>query len=88
MGSKRVGAVRFQAISGDHRGSAVPHVHAFVGSGEAIVELLANGDARLSLAHGAPIRGTITAHEERTILRAARDHHEALMLLWKVSQGE
>ena len=66
----------------------MPHVHAFIGSGEMVVELLTNGDARLSLAHGAPIRGTITSREERTVLRAAKDYHEALMLLWKASQGE
>lgn len=88
MGSKRVGEVRFQAISGDHAGAAIPHLHAFIGSGEVVVELLLDGDVRLSEAHGAPVRGAVTARELRIALETARDHHETLIILWKASQPQ
>jgi hypothetical protein len=82
----RVGEVRLQAISGDHPGAPTPHLHAFIGSGEVVIELLLNGDVRLSRAHGAPIRGTVSAREQRIVLETARDNHEVLILLWKASQ--
>ncbi len=86
MGSKRVGQVRFRAIWGDHAGAAVPHLHADIGSGEAIVEFLASGAVRLSKAHGEPIRGRVTARELRVVLEAARDTYDELIALWKASQ--
>jgi hypothetical protein len=51
-----------------------------------VIELLLNGDVRLSQAHGAPIRGTVSARELRIVLETARDHHDALIMLWKASQ--
>lgn len=86
VGSRRCGQVLFQAISGDHPGAAIPHLHAFIGSGEFVVELLANGDVRRSEAHGVPIRGTLTAREQRIILEEARHNHELLLKLWESSQ--
>jgi hypothetical protein len=86
MGSRRVGEVRFQAFSGDHAGARTPHLHAFVGSGEVIVELLATGDVRLSQAHGAPVRGAVTLREQRIVLKYAREDHAALIALWEASQ--
>jgi hypothetical protein len=44
VGSRRVGQVRFRAISGDHPGATIAHLHADIGSGEVIVELLPNGE--------------------------------------------
>lgn len=44
--------LRFRAISGDHPGSAVPHLHADIGSGEVVIELVPAGAVRLSGAHG------------------------------------
>lgn len=84
MGSRRIGQVRFRVISGDHVGSAVPHVHADIGSGEVIVELAAGG-VRLSVAHSDPIRGRVTKNE-RIVLRTARDSYQLLLELWKESQ--
>jgi hypothetical protein len=81
-----VGEVRFQAFAGDHAGARTAHLHAFTGSGEVVVELLLNGDVRLSQAHGAAVRGTVTSREQRVVLAAARDHHTALMMLWEASQ--
>lgn len=86
MGSRRVGQVRFRAISGDHSGAAIAHLHADIGSGEVVVELLPNGDVRLSQAHGAPIRGAVTTRELRIVLETARDAFDDLMTLWKASQ--
>ena len=85
MGSRRIGQVRFRVISGDHAGSAVPHVHADIGSGEVIVELAAGG-VRLSVAHSDPIRGRVTKNELRIVLRTARDSYQQLLELWKESQ--
>jgi hypothetical protein len=87
VGSVRVGQVRFQAISGDHAGARIPHLHAFVGSGEVVVELLKGGDVRLSAAHGSPVRGVVTAREQRLVLETARDSHKLLVRLWKASQS-
>jgi hypothetical protein len=86
VGSKRVGEVRFQSFSGDHPGASVPHLHAFIGSGEVVIELPPDGGVRLSQAHGAPIRGTVSVRQQRIVLETARDNHEALIDLWKVSQ--
>ena len=88
MGSKRCGQVLFQAISGDHPDAAIPHLHAFIGSGEFVIELLASGDVRRSEAHGSPIRGTLTAREQRVVLEEARDNHELLLELWKASRSK
>ncbi len=85
MGSARVGQVRFQAISGDHAGASIPHLHAFIGSGEIIVELV-DQTARLSLAHGTPIRGAVTRNEVRLVLAAAANAYDRLIDLWKESQ--
>lgn len=86
MGSRRIGQVRFRAISGDHSGAKIPHLHADIGSGEVVVEFLAQGAVRLSKAHGEPIRGRVTAHELRLVLEAARDTYDELIALWKASQ--
>jgi hypothetical protein len=64
MGSKRVGEVRFQAISGDHAGARIPHLHAFIGSGEVIVELLPVKGVRLGSARRADPRHGDVARSE------------------------
>jgi hypothetical protein len=85
VGSKRIGQVRFRAISGDHAGAAIPHLHADIGSGEVVVELFPDG-VRLSEAHGTPIRGPVTTSELRVVLETARDSYDDLLALWKASQ--
>lgn len=85
MGSVRFGQILFAAISGDHVGAKLPHLHAYVGSGEAVIEL--DGAAvRLSTAHGDPIRGYLKKNELRLIIREAIDNYEALLVLWRLSQ--
>ena len=72
-------------ISGDHAGAAIPHIHADIGRGEVIVELVAGG-VRLSNAHFAPLRGRVTKNEVRLVLRTAREHYDDLIELWEESQ--
>jgi hypothetical protein len=86
VGSKRIGQVRFRAISGDHAGANIPHLHSDIGSGEVLIELLPDGTVRLSRAHGEPIRGRVTMNEVRLVLRTARDAFEDLIGLWEASQ--
>jgi Domain of unknown function (DUF4160) len=77
--------VLFRVISGDHAGSSIPHVHADIGSGEVIVELVAGG-VRLSNAHLASIRGRVTRNEVRVVLRTASEYYDDLFALWEESQ--
>lgn len=86
MGSKRFGQVRFRAISGDHAGAEIPHLHADIGSGEVVVEFLSSGIVRVSEAHGEPIRGRVSARELRIVLDTARDAADELVALWEASR--
>jgi hypothetical protein len=65
----------------------MPHLHADIGSGEVVIELLADGAVRLSQAHGAPIRGKVTMRELRIVLETASKAHVVLMNLWKEAQA-
>lgn len=86
MGSKRIRGVLFRVFSGEHAGAAVPHVHAKIASGELVVELLPQGDIRLSQAHRSSTRGKITESEKRHVLLVARDAYDELVVLWRMSQ--
>jgi hypothetical protein len=86
MGSRRIGGVRFQALSGDHAGAAIPHLHAFVGGAEVIVELLPDGKARTSHAHRASIYGKVSASDLRRVIRIAEAAYAELIMLWRMSQ--
>jgi len=86
VGSKRIGQVRFRAISREHGGATVPHLHADIGSGEVLIEFLAGGAVGLSKAHGDPIRGRVTARELRIVLETACSAYDELLALWKASQ--
>ena len=88
VGSRRIGQVRFRAISGDHAEAKHPHLHADIGSGELVIEFLEDGDVRLSTAHGDPIRGKVTVSEQRVVFRIARDNFDVLIALWKESQPD
>ena len=84
MGSVRLGQTLFAAISGDHIGGRLPHLHAYTGSGEAVIEL-DDGSVRLSAAHGDPIRGCLKKSEVRRIIREAVTNYDVLMALWRLS---
>jgi hypothetical protein len=78
MGTIRVAGIRFFARPLDHD---PPHVHAFTGSGEVIVELLGNGRVRLSDRDDA-VRGA-TLSDVKKSLKAAAAAHSMLFDLWK-----
>jgi len=86
MGGRRIRGVRFQAYSADHAGAAVPHLHAKIGSGEVIVELLPDGKVRISESHGKPVRGKISSNERHWVLWIAEDAYDDLIILWRRSQ--
>jgi hypothetical protein len=86
MGSRRIRGVLFRAISGDHAGATVPHVHARIASGEVVIELLQDGEVRSSKAHRSSIRGNISHSEERHVLLIAKDAYDELIVLWRMSQ--
>jgi len=80
--------VRFRAISGDHAGAAVPHLHADIGDGQVVIELLADGNVRLSHARAEPTKGNVTASNIRMVLTTACENYDVLLALWKKSQGD
>jgi len=86
MGSRRIRGVRFRAISGDHAGGPIPHLHADIGAGEVVVELLPERVVRLSQLHRASVRGNVTQSERRRVLEIARDAFDELIALWEASQ--
>jgi hypothetical protein len=51
-----------------------------------MIELLADGDVRLSHAHKTVVRGPVTASEQRLVLRIASNFYDELMELWDASQ--
>jgi hypothetical protein len=87
VGSAQFGQVLYEAISGDHASARLPHLHAYIGSGEAVIEL-DDGVVRLSVAHGAPIRGYLKKSELRRIIHGAVDNYDALLELWRMSQPQ
>jgi hypothetical protein len=74
----RVGEVHFQVWPQDHEPR---HVHAFVGSGEVIIDLLADGTVDLADRPDA-VRGNIKRSEIRKVLQAADRHFHALAAKW------
>jgi hypothetical protein len=67
-------------------GAELPHLHADIGSGEVIIELLPGGDVRLSRTHGDPVRGKVTARELAIVLETARARYPDLIDLWNASR--
>jgi hypothetical protein len=51
-----------------------------------VVELLSDGDARLSETHGSSVKGSVTLQEQRMVLKVAREYHKALNELWRASR--
>jgi hypothetical protein len=78
MGTVTVGAVRFHAHSGDHEPR---HVHAKIGSGELVIDLLDDGYVALSTRRNA--RRNVTNSEVRKALNAASAVYAQLIALWE-----
>jgi hypothetical protein len=74
----RVGEVRFRVYPRDH----LPrHVHGFIGRGEVIVDLRADGSVALARRSDAVNR--VTRVEVRRVLDAAATAFEGLALAWE-----
>lgn len=79
MSGFRVGEVQFQVWPQDHEPR---HVHAFIGSGEVIVDLRADGSVDLADREDA-IRGSVKRSEIRKVLQAADKHFHELATKWE-----
>lgn len=79
MGSARFGQVRFQAYPQDHEPC---HIHAFIGSGEVIIELR-TADQTVVLADRDDNVNGAKRSEVRRVLDTARDHFDELIAKWE-----
>lgn len=79
MSTVRVGEITFKIYPQDHHPR---HVHAFVGSGEVIIDLHEDGTVRFANRAGGPIRGHITRSETRKVLVAAASAFDRLAQAW------
>lgn len=75
-----MGAVRFKVYPEDHRPR---HVHAFVGAGEVIVDLRADGTVALSVRGSGAIRGRVSREDVRNVLQAAAHAFDRLTTAWE-----
>lgn len=80
MSTIRVGAIRFKIYPEDHRPR---HVHAFIGAGEVIVDLRADGTVALSARGRRAIRGRVSREDVRKVLDAAAGSFERLATAWE-----
>lgn len=78
MSGLRVGEVRFRVYPQDHDPR---HVHGFIGSGEVIIDLRADGT--VDLAKREDNNCGLTRSEIRKVLDAAADAFNALTELWE-----
>jgi hypothetical protein len=63
MGSIRWREVLFKVRPRDHETAPVPHVHAWIGSGEVTIELMPDRTVRISRQHRLPVRGRLKRSE-------------------------
>jgi hypothetical protein len=80
MSTVRVGAIRFKVYPQDHEPR---HVHAFVGSGEVIIDLRSDGTVTLAKRGIGAIRGSVTRSDVKKVLRAAAGAFERLAEAWE-----
>lgn len=80
MSTVRVGAIRFKVYPQDHEPR---HIHAFVGSGEVVLDLRSNGTVALAKRGSGAIRGSVTRTEVRKALDAAAEAFELLAKAWE-----
>jgi hypothetical protein len=79
----RVGEVRFRVYPQDHRPR---HVHGFIGRGEVIVDLRADGT--VALANRSDAVNRVTRAEVRRVLAAAATAFERLAEAWEVMHDD
>lgn len=80
MGSLRFEGILFSIYSHDH---APPHVHAKISSGEVIIDLLPDGNVRLSSRANAIRPANLKSSEVRKTTRVAAENYEELMTMWR-----
>jgi hypothetical protein len=80
MSAVRVGAVRFKVYPQDHEPR---HIHAFVGSGEVVLDLRSDGTVTLAKRGSGAIRGSVTRSEVKKALSAAAEAFERLAEAWE-----
>jgi Domain of unknown function (DUF4160) len=78
MGTITVDGVRFHAHSGDHH---PPHVHAKIGAGQVILELIPGDVAVLDSSN-------VTRSELRKVIATARAARPQLEILWKKAHAK
>jgi hypothetical protein len=79
VGSVKGRGVLFRVLPNDHPGAPVPHVHAWIGAGEVVIELMPDRTVRLSERHPVPVRGDVKRSEVRKALNEAAEHYDASM---------
>ena len=86
MGSRTFGGVRFQVYSGDHDGSATPHVHACFPDGDVIIEIYNDKTVGVSSAHKDPVDPGVKKPQIKRALKIAAISVESLLALWEESR--
>jgi uncharacterized protein DUF4160 len=81
----RVGAICFKIYPEDHE---PPHAHAFIGSGEVIIDLCPDGSIALARRKTGAIRGRVTRNEVRKALEAAVATYVDLVRAWEAMHDE
>ena len=76
----RVGGTRFKLYPQDHEPR---HVHAFVGSGEVVIDLRADGTIALAMRASGAVRGNVSRSEVRKVLAAADGAFDRLAKAWE-----
>jgi hypothetical protein len=83
MTTVRVRGVRFRVYPQDHRPR---HVHAFIGRGEVIIDLRADGSVALADRADAVCR--VTRAEVRKVLAAAAGAFDRLVAAWEAMHND
>lgn len=79
MGTIRGRGVLLKVNPRDHPQAKAPHVHAWVGSGEVVIELMRDRSVRLSEQHSLPIRGNVKRSDVNKALAEAARCYDLIM---------
>jgi hypothetical protein len=79
MGTIRGQGLLLRVNPRDHPRAQIPHVHAWVGSGEVVIELMPDRSVRLSEQHSLPVRGNVKRSDVKKALAEAARCYDVLM---------
>ena len=85
MGSRTFDGVRFSAYSLDH---TPPHVHGWLSGVSVVIDLLGDGEIRLSSRPRSVRPANAKRNVEERILRIAAENVDELEALWERTHGE